>query len=139
MPTASEAAALGFAVAITSGDRGAALRVCHPEIEFDSMLGIGGHTLAGRREPGMVRGQTSGHLGEKGGQASRALVEGVWGVSQFQAAGGRQGFDTERGLRREIEIAARFGKKRERGRVGHILVPHYWWRTRSGLRQRTAP
>jgi ketosteroid isomerase-like protein len=47
MATAGEAAATGFAEAITTGDRGAALDVCHPEIEFDSMLGIGGRTYLG--------------------------------------------------------------------------------------------
>lgn len=47
MPSASEAAAIGFADAITRCDRGAALVVCHPEIEFDSMLGIGGRTYRG--------------------------------------------------------------------------------------------
>ena len=47
MPTQAEQAALGFAHAINSGDRGAALEVCHPEIEFDSMLGIGGRTYLG--------------------------------------------------------------------------------------------
>ena len=46
-PTQAEQAALGFADAITSGDRPAALEVCHPEIEFDSMLGIGGRTYVG--------------------------------------------------------------------------------------------
>jgi ketosteroid isomerase-like protein len=45
--SAAERAALGFADAITSGDREAALEVCHPEIEFDSMLGIGGRTYRG--------------------------------------------------------------------------------------------
>jgi ketosteroid isomerase-like protein len=46
-PTKGEQAALGFADAITSGDRDAALEVCHPEIEFDSMLGISGRTYRG--------------------------------------------------------------------------------------------
>jgi len=47
MPTQGEQAAIGFAHAITSGNREAALRVCHPEIEFDSLLGIGGRTYLG--------------------------------------------------------------------------------------------
>src|SRR5687767_258999 len=47
MPTQGEQAALGFAEAITTGDREAALDVCHPEIEFASMLGIGGRTYLG--------------------------------------------------------------------------------------------
>jgi ketosteroid isomerase-like protein len=47
MSTRGEQAAIGFAHAITTGDRSAALEVCHPEIEFDSMLGIGGRTYRG--------------------------------------------------------------------------------------------
>jgi ketosteroid isomerase-like protein len=47
METANEAAARGFAEAITSGDRQAALAVCHPEIEFRSMLGISGRAYVG--------------------------------------------------------------------------------------------
>lgn len=47
MRTQGEQAALGFAHAITSGDRDAALDVCHPEIEFHSMLDIGGRTYRG--------------------------------------------------------------------------------------------
>jgi ketosteroid isomerase-like protein len=47
MATAGEAAATGFANAITTADRGAALEVCHPDIEFESMLGIGGRTYLG--------------------------------------------------------------------------------------------
>jgi ketosteroid isomerase-like protein len=47
METRGEAAAQGFAVAITTGDRDAALAVCHPEIEFVSMLGIGGRSYLG--------------------------------------------------------------------------------------------
>ena len=47
MPTRNEQAAIGFADAITRCDRDAALRVCHPEIEFDSMLGIDGRTYLG--------------------------------------------------------------------------------------------
>jgi ketosteroid isomerase-like protein len=47
MPTVNEAAALGFAHAITSNDRDAGLAVCHPEIEFQSMLGIGGRSYLG--------------------------------------------------------------------------------------------
>jgi ketosteroid isomerase-like protein len=45
--TAAETAAYGFAVAITSGDREAALAVCHPDIEFLSMLDIGGRSYLG--------------------------------------------------------------------------------------------
>jgi ketosteroid isomerase-like protein len=47
MQTRGEAAAHGFAIAITSGDRDAALALCHPEIEFVSMLGIGGRSYLG--------------------------------------------------------------------------------------------
>src|SRR5215210_12725 len=47
MPTPSEAAAIGFADAITRCDREAALAVCHAEIELDSMLGISGHAYVG--------------------------------------------------------------------------------------------
>jgi ketosteroid isomerase-like protein len=41
-----EAARL-FAEAITRGDREAALGVCHPQIEFHSMLGISGRAYLG--------------------------------------------------------------------------------------------
>jgi ketosteroid isomerase-like protein len=47
MQTANEAAALGFAKAITNFDRDAALAVCHPEIRFISMLDIGGRSYVG--------------------------------------------------------------------------------------------
>ena len=47
MPTPNETAAIGFADAVTRCDRDAALAVCHPEIELDSMLGITGHAYAG--------------------------------------------------------------------------------------------
>ena len=47
MTTANEEAARRFAYAITTGDRDAALAVCHPEIDFDSMLGISGRHYAG--------------------------------------------------------------------------------------------
>ena len=47
MQTTGEAAAHGFAVAITTGDRDAALAVCHPDIEFVSMLDIGGRSYLG--------------------------------------------------------------------------------------------
>jgi ketosteroid isomerase-like protein len=47
MPTMNESAALGFADAITNGDRGAALAICHPEIVFQSMLGISGRSYLG--------------------------------------------------------------------------------------------
>jgi ketosteroid isomerase-like protein len=47
MQTSGEAAAHGFAIAITTGDRDGALALCHPEIEFVSMLGIGGRSYLG--------------------------------------------------------------------------------------------
>jgi ketosteroid isomerase-like protein len=47
MQTGSQAAALGFASAIRDGDREVALAVCHPEIEFVSMLGITGRSYNG--------------------------------------------------------------------------------------------
>jgi ketosteroid isomerase-like protein len=47
MPTPHEQAAIGFATAITRGDREGALAVCHPEIELDSMLGITGRAYVG--------------------------------------------------------------------------------------------
>ena len=47
MGTDGEEAARRFAEAITSGDREAALAICHPEIELNSMLGISGHAYHG--------------------------------------------------------------------------------------------
>jgi len=47
MSTPGEEAARRFAETITSGDRPAALGVCHPEIEFESMLGLTGHRYIG--------------------------------------------------------------------------------------------
>jgi ketosteroid isomerase-like protein len=47
MPTAAERAARTFAETITSGDRSAALAICHPEIEFESMLGLTGRRYIG--------------------------------------------------------------------------------------------
>ena len=47
MGTDGEEAARGFAEAITSGDREAAVAVCHPEIEFSSVLGISGRAYLG--------------------------------------------------------------------------------------------
>jgi ketosteroid isomerase-like protein len=47
MPTPNEAAAIGFADAVTRCDRDAALAVCHPDVELDSMLGMSGHAYAG--------------------------------------------------------------------------------------------
>jgi ketosteroid isomerase-like protein len=47
MRTDSEAAAVGFADAITRGDRDDALAVCHPQVELDSMLGISGRAYVG--------------------------------------------------------------------------------------------
>jgi ketosteroid isomerase-like protein/GNAT superfamily N-acetyltransferase len=42
VPTEGEHAARRFAAAVTSGDVEAAIALCHPEIEFNSMLGISG-------------------------------------------------------------------------------------------------
>jgi ketosteroid isomerase-like protein len=47
METASEATARLFAEAITSGDVEAAVAVCHPQVEFDSVLGISGGLYLG--------------------------------------------------------------------------------------------
>src|SRR5215218_5753106 len=47
MATESEDAARRFADAITRGDREAALAVCHPEIQLDSVLGISGRAYLG--------------------------------------------------------------------------------------------
>ena len=47
METANEAPARLFAEAITSGDVEAAVAVCHPQIEFDSVLGISGRVYTG--------------------------------------------------------------------------------------------
>ena len=47
MDSPSEDAARRFADAITSGDREAALAVCHPEVELNSMLGISGRAYRG--------------------------------------------------------------------------------------------
>jgi ketosteroid isomerase-like protein len=47
METANEAAARRFAEAITTGDRETGVAVCHPEIEFRSMLGISGRAYVG--------------------------------------------------------------------------------------------
>jgi ketosteroid isomerase-like protein len=47
MQTRNEGAALGFATAIRNSDRDAALTVCHPDIEFASMLGISGRSYIG--------------------------------------------------------------------------------------------
>lgn len=47
MATPNEAAVRSFADAITSGDRAAALAACHPEIRFESLLGISGHRYEG--------------------------------------------------------------------------------------------
>jgi len=38
---------LGFAAAITSGDVDAAFEVCHPDIEFLSVLAVGGQRYVG--------------------------------------------------------------------------------------------
>jgi ketosteroid isomerase-like protein len=45
--TPNEEAALLFAEAITRGDIDAALAVCHPDIEFRSVLGISGRAYLG--------------------------------------------------------------------------------------------
>ncbi|HEX6582056.1 MAG TPA: nuclear transport factor 2 family protein [Thermoleophilaceae bacterium] len=47
MPTANEEAARRFAVAVTNGDCEAAVSVCHPEVEFYSVLGISGRAYLG--------------------------------------------------------------------------------------------
>ena len=47
MPTVGEDAARRFAETITTSDRAAALAVCHPEIEFESMLGLTGSRYSG--------------------------------------------------------------------------------------------
>jgi ketosteroid isomerase-like protein len=47
VPTKGEEAASRFADAVTSGDREAAVAHCHPEVEFDSVLGIGGRAYLG--------------------------------------------------------------------------------------------
>jgi ketosteroid isomerase-like protein len=49
VPTQSEDAARRFADAITRGDREAALAVCHPDIELDSVLGISGRAYVGHQ------------------------------------------------------------------------------------------
>jgi ketosteroid isomerase-like protein len=47
VPTDSEEAAREFAHAVTSGDREAAVALCHPEVEFHSVLGISGLAYLG--------------------------------------------------------------------------------------------
>ena len=47
MPTDNEEAARRFAAAVTNGDCEAAVSVCHPEIEFYSVLGISGRAYLG--------------------------------------------------------------------------------------------
>ena len=47
MGTGNEEPARRFAEAITRGDTEAAVAVCHPEIEFDSVLGISGRLYFG--------------------------------------------------------------------------------------------
>jgi ketosteroid isomerase-like protein len=49
MKTATDAAVRGFADAITACDIDAALEVCHPEIEFHSMLAVDGMPYRGHR------------------------------------------------------------------------------------------
>jgi ketosteroid isomerase-like protein len=47
VPGDGEAAARLFADAVTRGDRAAAVALCHPEVEFNSMLGISGRAYLG--------------------------------------------------------------------------------------------
>jgi ketosteroid isomerase-like protein len=47
VPSESEEAARRFADAVTRGDREAAVALCHPEIVFDSVLGISGRAYLG--------------------------------------------------------------------------------------------
>jgi ketosteroid isomerase-like protein len=47
VPTKGEEAASRFADAVTTGDREAAIALCHPEVEFESVLGIGGRAYLG--------------------------------------------------------------------------------------------
>jgi ketosteroid isomerase-like protein len=47
VPTKGEETASRFADLVTSGDREAAIALCHPEVEFDSVLGIGGRAYLG--------------------------------------------------------------------------------------------
>lgn len=47
MATINEEAARRFADAVTRADREAAVGVCHPEIEFRSVLGISGRAYSG--------------------------------------------------------------------------------------------
>lgn len=47
MSSDGEAAARLFADAVTRGDRAAAVALCHPEIEFNSVLGISGRAYLG--------------------------------------------------------------------------------------------
>ncbi len=47
MPTDNEQAARRFATAVTNGDCDAAVSLCHPEVEFYSVLGISGRAYLG--------------------------------------------------------------------------------------------
>lgn len=47
MSSEGEAAARLFADAVTRGDRAAAVALCHPEVEFNSVLGISGRGYLG--------------------------------------------------------------------------------------------
>jgi ketosteroid isomerase-like protein len=47
MATDHEEAARRFATAVTRGDCDAAVALCHPDIEFDSVLGISGRAYFG--------------------------------------------------------------------------------------------
>jgi ketosteroid isomerase-like protein len=47
VPSESEDVARRFAVAVTSGDSEAGVSLCHPEIQFDSVLGISGRAYIG--------------------------------------------------------------------------------------------
>jgi ketosteroid isomerase-like protein len=47
VPSENEEAARRFAAAVTHGDSEAAVSVCHPEVEFYSVLGISGRAYLG--------------------------------------------------------------------------------------------
>jgi ketosteroid isomerase-like protein len=47
VPSESEEVARRFADTVTRGDSEAAVAICHPEIEFDSVLGISGRAYLG--------------------------------------------------------------------------------------------
>jgi ketosteroid isomerase-like protein len=47
VPTDSEDAARRFAEAVTLGDSEAGVEICHPDVEFNSVLGISGRAYVG--------------------------------------------------------------------------------------------